>query len=134
MAVIADLARLYSALKERKSTLNAEISEINVQLDGVELDLHDALILAELDKVAIDGVTYKPVVKQYASIPGDKQEAAFAALRAEGHGGLIKETIHPGTLNAWIREIFDSTMGALPEWIPENINVFSKKEISARKG
>lgn len=40
----------------------------------------------------------------FASIKKADQDAAFEWLRANGHGDLIKETVHPGTLKSFCKE------------------------------
>jgi hypothetical protein len=131
---IADLAKRYIEVKDIKADLIKQAEEAGSDLEELSIQLFDYLIGSELDKVSIEGYSFKPVLKMYGSIPADMQEAAFAVLREQGHGGLIKETIAHQTLGAWLREQSDACSGELPGWITENIHIYKKKEISARKG
>jgi len=53
----------------------------------------------------------------YANIPAPTRENAFNWLRGMGHGGMIKETVHSGTLKALMKSILRDG-GDLP---PEDV-------------
>jgi hypothetical protein len=65
----------------------------------------------------------------YASYDKEREEEAFAWLRAEGEGSLIRETINARTLASWARDKKEQEM-ELPEFfkttIKRRIGVLSK--------
>lgn len=64
--------------------------------------------------------------RMFASIPGDKQEAAYAWLRDNGYEALIKETVNSSALSGAAKELMERG-----EELPEDLfSTHSKDNIS----
>jgi hypothetical protein len=63
----------------------------------------------------------------------DRKEELFEALRVEGHGGLIYETVNANSLSAFVREQISENDDVLPEWLNSLVNVFEKNTVGVRK-
>ena len=58
----------------------------------------------------------------------------IVALKANGYGELVIETVNSGTLNAFARErMAESETGELPDWLGAVINTYEKIGVGIRK-
>ena len=57
---------------------------------------------------------------------------AFEALRAEGYGGLIYETVNANSF-CFVKEQMSENNDQLPEWLNGLVNVFEKTTVGVRK-
>jgi hypothetical protein len=95
-------------LEERLKVVNAIKSELEKVL------LPKAMEDAEQDKFSIAGMgTFYLQADVQVYIKNEQEDAAFKWFRKEGHGDIIKETIHPGTLKSWTKEQLENG-GKLP--------------------
>jgi hypothetical protein len=63
----------------------------------------------------------------------DRKEELFEALRTEGYGGLIYETVNANSLSAFVREQISENDDVLPDWLNGLVNVFEKTTVGVRK-
>ena len=61
------------------------------------------------------------------------KDELFAALRSEGFGDLIYETVNANSLSAFVKEQISENGDALPEWLTGLVNVFEKTTVGVRK-
>ena len=62
-----------------------------------------------------------------------RKEELFAALRGEGYGDLVYETVNANSLSAFVKEQMAENGDALPSWLDGLVNVFEKTGVSLRK-
>lgn len=103
-------------LKDAKQEIEAKLKEINGGIRRLaEQVIPEYMDENEIEKHSVKGVgTIFLVTKVYANVKAEDKEAFFAELREAGNGDLIKETVHPSTLNAFAKEML-SNGKALPE-------------------
>lgn len=109
-AKLATLAKGLRRLNDRKKELEHELEIIN----SARHRLHTVTIPAameeyETDEINIPGagkLTVKPQVYGYVNV-ADREEF-FDWLRQNNNGSLIKEAVHPKTLNSFCKEILDN--------------------------
>jgi hypothetical protein len=61
------------------------------------------------------------------------KDELFAALRDEGFGDLIYETVNANSLSAFVKEQITENSDALPDWLDGLVNVFEKTTVGVRK-
>ena len=64
--------------------------------------------------------------------PGRKDEL-FDALRAEGYGDMITETVNANSLSSFVKEQIAENGDELPGWLHGLVNVFEKTTVGVRK-
>ena len=64
--------------------------------------------------------------------PGRKDEL-FDALRAEGYGDMITETVNANSLSSFVKEQIAENGDELPSWLHGLVNVFEKTTVGVRK-
>ena len=86
--------------------LKAEKEELEEKLK--EMYLSSLMQDTEITKFTIDGygtIYKKNDVRAYIRV--DNQEEAFDWLNENGHGDIIKETVHWATLRKWANEMLE---------------------------
>lgn len=109
--------------RHEKDTLEAKLKEVNKDLQEQDLWCAQWLLEHNVKSLDLEGLgkcayaqTVYPTVKD--------QEALFASLRAMDAASLIKETVHPQTLKAFVKERLEQN---LP--LPDGVETFTKQHI-----
>jgi len=71
--------------------------------------------------------------KTRASAVAGSKEELYAALRAQGYGDLVYETVNANSLSSFVKERIEESGDALPEWLIGLVNVFDKTTVGVRK-
>ena len=79
------------------------------------------------------GTLFYLTTKTYASANKEQKDELFDALRNEGYGSLITETINANSLSAFVKEQMSENDDILPEWLDGKVNVFDKVTVGIRK-
>lgn len=59
----------------------------------------------------------------------------IAALKANGYGSLVTETVNANTLASFAKErMAETETGELPGWLAEVVSTFEKVSVGVRKG
>lgn len=133
---VSVLARALIVAKGEAEALDESLKAKKEEVGYLERELWNAMVDGGLDKVTVDGVSYRPEIKVHGSIDKEYgEDTAFAALREHGFGGLIKETVHPGTFGAFVREQIEGNDGEnLPGWLAAFVKVYREHRIATRRG
>lgn len=57
----------------------------------------------------------------------------YEALKNEGYGSLITETVNANSLLAFVKEQIADNDDILPDWLEGKVNVFDKVTVNLRK-
>ena len=60
-------------------------------------------------------------------------EQLHEALRQNGYGSLIHETVNANSLSAFVKEQIAENGDELPDWLKGLVNVFEKTTVTVRK-
>jgi hypothetical protein len=130
------LRELCAEIIKEKAALEAveyQKKIVDEKVDALELKIHDIMLESEIERISVDGYTFRPDVKIRASIWAEMQEKAFRVFPKHGLGGLIKKTINAQTLSATTRELLEQNEGKLPKWMLPYVNIYRAKKVSMRK-
>ena len=58
----------------------------------------------------------------------------FAALKSNGFGEIVTETVNANTLASFVKEQRELNNDEIPEWISEVVSSFEKVSVGIRKG
>mgnify|MGYP000985881292 CR=1 FL=1 len=125
--VVSDLTNA----KRRKTELNKEVEKAKSEFGRAE-----EAMLEFLNRMAVQGTRQYAGVGQvtidgvevHASITEEAKPTAFREIREMGRGEIIKETIHPATLDSFVSELKDT---GVP--VPKSISVFERPKLSFAK-
>ena len=121
-------------LKEEKKQLEARAKELGTRIEAMEEALTDGMAERELEKFSYKGHTFYLNSRLYASPAAGRKEDMIAAMKENGYGDLVTETVNAQTLASFIREQREATGLDVPEWLGEKVTVFEKATIGIRKG
>ena len=130
---VGQLALEVNALQDKRAELEELLKEVKAQYRTAEAALFERMEHEDMESVRAAGYTFTRKDTPHYSVNADNQTDLYRALRKEGYGSLIRETVHAGTLNAFIREQVDGNGGAMPEYMDGLVDVYWSKDISRRR-
>ena len=128
-----ELADRLKELKERKTELAEETKANNAEIEQAEFQLSQLMASTETQSFQRAGTLFYLTTKTYASANKENKDELFDALRNEGYGSLITETINANSLSAFVKEQMSENDDVLPDWLDGKVNVFDKVTVSLRK-
>ena len=133
MTDMFELADKLKELKERKAELAEETKANNAEIEQAEFQLSQLMASTETQSFQRAGILFYLTTKTYASANKEQKDELFDALRNEGYGSLITETINANSLSAFVKEQMSENDDILPEWLDGKVNVFDRVTVSLRK-
>ena len=133
MTDMFELADRLKELRERKAELAEETKANNAEIEQAEFQLSQLMASTETQSFQRAGTLFYLTTKTYASANKEQKDELFDALRNEGYGSLITETINANSLSAFVKEQMSENDDVLPQWLDGKVNVFDKVTVSLRK-
>ncbi len=121
------------ALRDCKAELEAEIKEINAKIDDADWHLSNLMADSETQNFTHAGTMFCLTTKTRASAKAGRKDELFQALRGEGFGDMIVETVNANNLSAFVREQMEENGDTLPDWLDGLVSVFEKTTVGVRK-
>jgi len=127
------LADLLKDLRDSKKDLEQQLKEISVEIDTVDYQLASAMTESETQNFTRAGTMFCLTTAIRASASADRKDELFDALRSEGYGDLIYETVNANSLSAFVKEQIEENGEQLPDWLKGLVSVFEKTTVGVRK-
>jgi len=128
-----ELADRLKALRDEKKEVEQSLKDVNAELEVVDAALAQLMTDTETQNFTRSGTMFCLTNTTRASAMADRKDDLFEALRTEGHGGLIYETVNANSLSAFVREQISENDDVLPDWLNGLVNVFEKTTVGVRK-
>ena len=128
-----DLADRLRALRDAKAEAELRLKEINAEIDEVDYRLSELMAESETQNFTRAGTMFCLTTKTRASATAGRKDELFSALRGEGYGDLVYETVNANSLSAFVKEQMAENGDVLPAWLNGLVNVFEKTSVSLRK-
>ena len=128
-----EMADELKALRDRKDALEAELKQVNMDIDNVDWHLSTLMAETETQNFTRAGTMFCLTNKTRASATEGMRDELFAALRAEGFGDMLYETVNANSLSAFVKEQMAESGDQLPTWLDGLVNVFEKTTVGVRK-
>lgn len=119
----------YRALLDEKDRLAEETKANNRAIEAARDALATAMIEDETPQITRNGYSYTLTPKTKYS----KDAELMDALRANGLGDLIKETVNAQSLQGAMSNLAEENDDELPEEFEGCVNVYSFNDITRRK-
>ena len=119
-------------LRDQKKKAEDALKEINERIAQTEEQLVAAMVAEEMQNFTRNGRQFVLTSRTYANAKAGMMPAICDWMKDNALGDMVKESIHPQTLQAWVKEQIEEA-GALPEDLSELVNVYEKSGISIRK-
>lgn len=127
-----ELADRLKELKETKKYAEQELKEIIADIEKHEYELAQLMAQTETQSFNRSGTLFYLCTKLYASADKEKKHELIEALKAEGYGSLVTETVNANSLSAFVKEQMADNDDALPAWLSDKVNVFDKVTVGLR--
>jgi predicted nuclease with TOPRIM domain len=128
-----EMADRLRGLKDEKAEMEKHLKEINGEIEDTDYKLSEMMAETETQNFTRAGMMFCLTSKTRASATAGRKEELFAALRGEGFGDLVYETVNANSLSAFVKEQIEENGDALPGWLDGLVNVFEKTSVSLRK-
>jgi len=125
-------ADVLAELRDQKKKSEDMLKEINEMIAQTEEQLVEQMVAEEMQNFTRNGKQFILTSRTYANAKAGMMPAVCVWMKDNALGDMVKESIHPQTLQAWVKEQIEEA-GALPEELSELVNVYEKSGISIRK-
>ena len=125
-------ADVLAELRDQKKKSEDMLKEINEMIAQTEEQLVEQMVAEEMQNFTRNGRQFILTSRTYANAKAGMMPAVCDWMKDNALGDMVKESIHPQTLQAWVKEQIEE-VGALPEDLSELVNVYEKSGISIRK-
>lgn len=131
---IFELADTLKALKEQKKDLEAQTKSLTAEIERIDLELSDAMAEAECERFSRNGSTFYLNTRLYASPIAGRKGEMIMALKANGYGDIVTETVNANTLASFVKEQMALNDDVAPAWLTDVVSTFEKVSVGIRKG
>ena len=128
-----ELAEKLKNLRDEKTKTEAQLKEINAQIDETDYRLSELMAETETQNFTRAGTMFCLTTKTRASAAAGSKEELYAALREQGYGDLVYETVNANSLSSFVKEQIGENEDVLPDWLNGLVNVFEKTTVGVRK-
>lgn len=128
-----ELAERLRSLREQKQDTEQFLKQINEQIDETDYRLSELMAESETQNFTRSGMMFYLTTKTRASAVAGSKEELYAALRQQGFGELVYETVNANSLSSFVKERIEENGDALPDWLIGLVNVFDKTSVGVKK-
>lgn len=128
-----ELAGLLKSLRDEKQEAEQHLKEINTAIEETDYRLATMMAESETQNFTHAGTMFSLTTKTRASATAERKDELFTALRREGYGDLVYETVNANSLSAFVKEQIAENKDNLPNWLDGLVNVFEKTTVGVRK-
>ena len=132
-SVIFEMADRLKSLKKQKKDLEDSVKAIGSEIEELDRQLSDAMTEAELDRFSRNGSTFYLHSRLYASPSTGRKDAMMQALKQNGYGSLVVESVNSNTLSSFVREQMEANEGNIPSWLSDTVSTYEKISVGIRK-
>jgi hypothetical protein len=127
------LSERLAALRGEKDDAEAILKKINSEIERTEYALAAAMLDSETPNFTHGGAQFILTTKTRASAVAGDKEPLYEALRENGLGDIIYETVNANTLSSTVKGLIEENGDALPGWLDGLVNVFEKTGVTVKK-
>lgn len=121
------------ALRDQQAELKAKLKQINAEIATADLNLSELMADGEMNNFTRAGTMFYLTSNFHASAAAGRKDELLDALRSEGYGDLITETVNAKSLSGFVKEQITENDDTLPDWLHGLVNVFEKTTVGVRK-
>ena len=126
-------AELLKQLRDQKDDLEERLKEVNARIEEADTALSDMMAESETQNFTHAGTMFCLTTKVRANAKAGLRNELFTALRENGAGDMIVETVNANTLSSYVKEQMAENEDEVPEWLKPYVSVFEKTTVSLRK-
>ncbi len=128
-----ELAEQLKQLREEKKNAEQRVKDINANIDKTEYALVQLMAETETQNFTRAGTMFSLTTKTRASAMAGRKDELYSALKENGFGELVYETVNANSLSAFVKEQIAENQDTVPEWLSGLVNVYEQTSVSVRK-
>ena len=130
---IFEMADRLKTLQEQKKDLEAQTKALAAEIAELDEQLSDAMTEAELDRFSRNGSTFYLKSRLFASPASGRKDEMMQALKDNGYGSLVVETVNANTLASFIKEQREVMGEDGPVWLGDIVSTYEKVSVGICK-
>ncbi|MCL1899156.1 MAG: hypothetical protein FWG11_01310 [Promicromonosporaceae bacterium] len=127
------LADRLQSLRDEKADMERVVDDLSADIKATEEKLAGAMIDSETQNFTRAGRMFSLTVKVRGSAVAGQKDELYDALKQNGFGDLVYETVNANTLSSFVKEQLAGNEDRLPEWLDGLVKVFEQTGVSVRK-
>lgn len=128
-----ELAEQLKQLREEKKDAEQRVKDINADIDKTEYALVQLMAETETQNFTRAGTMFSLTTKTRASAMAGRKDELYSALKENGFGDLVYETVNVNSLSAFVKEQISENQDTVPAWLNGLVNVYEQTSVSVRK-
>lgn len=128
-----EIAEQLKQLREEKKDAEQRVKDINAEIDKTEYALVQLMAETETQNFTRAGTMFSLTTKTRASAVAGHKDELYSALKENGFGDLVYETVNSNSLSAFVKEQIAENQDNVPDWLNGLINVYEQTTVSVRK-
>jgi len=128
-----ELADELKRLRDLKVDLEQQVKDVNARIEDTDFRLSELMAETETQNFTRAGIMFCLTTKTRASATAGVKDELFKALKTNGYGDLVYETVNANSLSSFVKEQIEGNNDTLPGWLEGLVNVFDKITVSVRK-
>lgn len=128
-----ELAEQLKQLREEKKDAEQRVKDINAEIDKTEYALVQMMAETETQNFTRAGTMFSLTTKTRAYAMAGRKDELYSALKENGFGDLVYETVNANSLSAFVKEQIAENQDTVPEWLNGLVNVYEQISVSVRK-
>ncbi len=128
-----ELAEQLKQLRKEKKDAEQRVKDINAEIDKTEYALVQLMAETETQNFTRAGTMFSLTTKTRASAMAGRKDELYSALKENGFGDLVYETVNANSLSAFVKEQIAENQDTVPDWLNGLVNVYEQTSVSVRK-
>ena len=128
-----ELAERLKQLREKKKAAEQQLKDVHAEIEKTEYQLSMQMAETETQNFTRAGTTFALTTKTRASAMAGRKEELYAALKENGYGDLVYETVNANSLSAFVKEQIAENQNTVPEWLSGLVHIYEQTSVSVRQ-
>lgn len=128
-----ELAEQLKQLREKKKAAEQQLKDIHAEIAQTEYQLSMQMAETETQNFTRAGTMFALTTKTRASAMAGRKDALYAALKENGYGDLVYETVNANSLSAFVKEQIAENQDTVPEWLSGLVHIYEQTSVSVRQ-
>ena len=127
-----ELAERLKQLREKKKAAEQQLKDVHAEIEKTKYQHTMQKAETETQKFTRDGTKFSLTTKIRASAVAGRREELYAALKENGCGDLVYETVNANSLSAFVKEQIAENQDTVPEWLSGLVHIYEQTSVSVR--
>lgn len=128
-----ELAEQLKQLREKKKAAEQQLKDIHAEIAQTEYQLSVQMAETETQNFTRAGTMFSLTTKTRASAMAGWKDELYAALKENGYGDLVYETVNANSLSAFVKEQIAENQDTVPEWLSGLVHIYEQTSVSVRQ-